>query len=137
MKNVSEPMTGFVKDVSKDKTKTIAENSIRQNIALEDLNEKVLELMHDKSMIAPYLASSLVNLLKPQNTSQFKLIKRPNSIRMTDFFINMNIPVNLYNNFSTFRDNKSFKLDEDHLKTMKKYTFNIAHSNWQDQKSNI
>ena len=29
-------------------------------------------------MIAPYLASSLVNLFKPENTIQFKLVKDQN-----------------------------------------------------------
>ena len=31
--------------------------------------------MNDDDMIAPYLASSLVNLFKPENTSLFNLIK--------------------------------------------------------------
>ena len=40
--------------------------------------------MNDKGMIAPYLAISLVNLSKPENTSQFILIKDPNSIKMNE-----------------------------------------------------
>ena len=42
--------------------------------------------MYDKGMTAPYLATSLVTLFKPENKSQFKLIKDPNSIRMNDIF---------------------------------------------------
>ena len=68
-------------------TKTITETSINNNKAISDLNEKVLELMNDKGMIAPYLPSSLVNLFKPENTSKIKLIKDPNSIRRNDFLI--------------------------------------------------
>ena len=58
--------------------------------------------MNDKGMLAPYLfSSSLVNLSKSQNSSQFKVTKDPNSIRK--------IPVALYSNILTFRDSiKSF-----------------------------
>ena len=44
-------------------------------------------------MIAPHLASTLVNLFKTENESQFRHKKDPNSIRMNDFFINGGIPV--------------------------------------------
>ena len=43
--------------------------------------------MNDKGMIAPYLASSLVNLFKPENKSQFRLRKDVNSTKMNDFLI--------------------------------------------------
>ena len=64
--------------------------------------------MNEKRMIAPYLASSLVNLFKPKNKCQFKLIKDLNSPKMNDFLINGDIPVTFYNNMLIFRDsNKS------------------------------
>ena len=70
-------------------------------------------------MIAPYLASSLINLFKPENKSQFILRKDPNSIKMNYFLMNGGIPVVLYSNMLTFRDNnKSLKLDGDLLETM-------------------
>ena len=75
MKKVFEPMTEIAKDVSKGISKTITETSIKNNKAFSDLNEKVSELMNVKGMIAPYLASSLVNLFKPENKSQLKLKK--------------------------------------------------------------
>ena len=54
---------------------------------------------------------------------------------MNGFFINTGIPVTLYTNTLTFRDtNKSFRLDEDLLKTITNYKFNVDHSNPQDQK---
>ena len=81
-----EPMTDAIKKTSQDITKTITETFIKNNKALDYINEKILELMKDKGMIAPYLASSLFNLFKPESTSQFILIKDPNSIRMNDFF---------------------------------------------------
>ena len=54
-------------------------------------------------MIAPYLASSLVSLFKPENKNLFKLTKDHNSIRMIDFLINGGIPFTLYSNMLTFR----------------------------------
>ena len=50
------------------------------------------------------------------------------------FWINTSIPVTLYSNRLTFRDsNNSFNLDADLLKTMTNYSFNVGHSNAQDQ----
>ena len=65
-------------------------------------------------MIAPYLASSLVNLFKPENKSQFRLNKEFKSTKMNDFLINEGVPVTTFSNMPTFREsNKSFKLDGD------------------------
>ena len=86
-------------------------------------------------MIAPYLASSLANLFKPQNKSQFKLTKDLSSTKMNNFLIQGNKPVTLCSNLLSFRDsNKSFKLDGDLLKTMTNYKFNAGHANLQDKK---
>ena len=85
-------------------------------------------------MIAPYLASSLVNLFKPENKCQFRLKKDLNSTKMNDFLINEGIPGTIFSNFLAFRDsNKSFKLDGDLLETIN-YDFNVSHSNPKDQK---
>ena len=46
-KKLFEPVTDAI-------TKTLTENSINTNQAMENLNEKNLELMNDKGMIAPY-----------------------------------------------------------------------------------
>ena len=60
-------------------------------------------------MIAPYLASSLVNLFKPESKSQFRLMKDANLTKMNDFSINGVILVTLYSDMLTFRDsNESF-----------------------------
>ena len=134
MKKLFEPLTNTIENTSENITKTITETSIKNNKATSDLNEKVLELMNEKGLIAPYLASSLVNLFKPENESQFRLKKDLNSTRMNDFLIN-GIPVTLYSNMITFRDsNKSFKLDGDLLEAITNYDFNIDHSNQQDRK---
>ena len=130
-----EPVSKTLEKTSQDKTKTITENSNNNNRAIENLNERILEMMNDKGVIAPYLASSLVNLFKPENKSQFRITKDLNSTKMNDFLINGGKPVTLFSNMIIFRDSKkSFELDGDFLETMTKFDFNVDHSNQQDRK---
>ena len=70
-----KPVTEAIKNTSENITKTLSENSINNNKAIENLNEKILEVMNDKGLIAPTLASSLFILFKPENKSQFRLKK--------------------------------------------------------------
>ena len=73
--------------------------------------------MNDKGLIAPYLASSLVEVFKFDNKSQFRLRKDPNSTKINDFLIHGNIPVTIFSNMIIFRDSiKTFKLEGDLLK---------------------
>ena len=135
MKEVFEPLSNTLKDTSENITKTIAEASIEDIKAISDLNEKVLELMDEKGSMAPYLASSLVNLFISENKSQFRLGKDINSTKMNDFLLHGNIPVSLHSNMITFRDsNKSFKLDGDLLKLITNYKVNADHSSPKDKK---
>ena len=135
MKKVFEPVTKSLENTSENLTKAITENSINNNKAIENLNEKILELMDDKGMITSFLASSLVNLFKPENKSQFRLKKDLNSTKMNDFLINKGIPITLVSNFLIFRDsNKSFKIEGDLLETITNYDFNVDNSNQQDRK---
>ena len=130
-----KPMTDVIKNTSENITKISTENSINNNKAIENLNEKILELMNDKGLIAPTIASSLVNLFKPKNKSQFRLKKDLNSTKMNDFMINGGITVTVVSNILIFRDsNKSFKLDGDLLESITNYGFNVDHSNQQDRK---
>ena len=132
---VFEPLTKKLKKTSEIISKTITETSINNNKAISDLNDKFLELMNDKGMIAPYLASSLVNLFKPENESQFRLRKDPNSTKMNDFLIHGNIPVTLFSNMIIFKDtNNPFTLEGDLLKLITNYKFNADHSSPQDKK---
>ena len=134
-KKLFKPMTDAIKSTSENITKTLTENSINNHKAIENLNEKILELMDEKGMIAPYLTSSLVNLFKSENKSQFRLRKDPNSTKMNDFLIHRGIPVTLFSNMITCRDsNKSFKLEGDLLKLITEYKFNADHSSPQDKK---
>ena len=134
IRKLNEPLTVTIKKTSENLTKTMTEISNKNNKALENLDDKVLEIMNDRCMIAPYLASSLINLLKPENKSQNNLIKEHSSIRMNDFLVNGVFQL-LYINMLSFRDsNKSFKIDRDLLEAMTDYDFNVSHSNPQDQK---
>ena len=54
MKKVFEPVTKSIKDVSEEVTKTMTENSIKNNQALENLNNKLQEIMNDKGILASY-----------------------------------------------------------------------------------
>ena len=124
-------MTDAIKSTSENITKTLTENSVNNNKAIENLNEKILELMDEKGMIAPYLVSSLSNIFK----SQFELRKDPISTKINDFLIHRGIPVTLFSNMIIFRDsNKSFKLGGDLLKLITNYKFNANHSSPQDKK---
>ena len=135
LSEVVEPITKSLENTSDKITKTITENSINNNKAIENLNEKVLELMNDKGMIAPYLASPLVEVFKFDNKSQFRLRKDPDSTKINDFLIHGKIPVTIFSNMITFRySNKTFKLEVDLLKVITNYKFNVDHSNQQDRK---
>ena len=101
MTKVFEPLTDTLKKTSDNITKTITENSIYNSKAIENLNGKILELMNDKGMIAPYLTTSLVEVFKKDNKSQFRLRKDPNSSKLNDFLIHGNIPVTIFSNMIT------------------------------------
>ena len=135
MTKVFAPLTDTLKKTSENITKTITENSINNTKAIENLNEKILELMNDKGLIAPYLTTSLVEVFKKDNKSQFRLRKDPNSTKMNDFLIHGTVPVTIFSNMITFRDsNKSFRLEGDLLKVITNYKFNADHSSPQDKK---
>ena len=135
MTKVFGPLTDTLKKTSENITKTITENSINNTKAIENLNEKFLELMNDKGLIAPYLTTSLVEVFKKDNKSQFRLRKDPNSTKMNDFLIHGTVPVTIFSNMITFRDsNKPFRLEGNLLKVITNYKFNADHSSPQDKK---
>ena len=135
MIKVFEPLTNTLKKTSENITKAVTETSVDNIKVIENLNEKILELMNDKGMIAPYLASSLVEVFKKDNKSQFRLRKDPNSTKMNDFLIHGTVPVTIFSNMIVFRDsNKSFRLEGDLLKVITNYKFNVDHSSPQDKR---
>ena len=52
MKKVFEPVTKSLEKTSQDITKTLTETSKENNLALENLNTKLLEIMNDRGILA-------------------------------------------------------------------------------------
>ena len=109
MKKVFEPVSKSLENTSENLTKAITESSIKNNQAKENLNNKLLEIMNDRGILATYLMSLLSKITNPENSSQFNLVKDSNSNRVNDLLIHNSKPITLYNNLLTFRDTgKSF-----------------------------
>ena len=72
MKKILEAVTKSIKDVSEEVTKTMTENYIKNNQALENLNNKLLEIIKDWGILASYLMSALSKITLLESSSQFK-----------------------------------------------------------------
>ena len=126
-----EPVTKSIKEV----TKTITETSIKSNQTIENLNNKLLEIMNDRVIISSYLLSPLAKITNPENTTQFKLVKDSSSNRVNDLLIHNTIPITLHDNLLTFRDtNKVFELKGDLLKMITNKNYNVDLASLQDKK---
>ena len=126
LKKVFEPFTKSLENTSQNITKTLTETSIKNNQAIENVNNKLLEIMNDRGILATYLMSPLSKITNPENTTQFKLVKDSSSNRVNDLKINNSIPITLHNNLLTFRDtNKQFELKGDLLKMITNKNYNV------------
>ena len=126
MKKSFEPITKSLENTSQNITKTLTETSLRNNQALENLNNKLLEILNDRCIFATYMMSSLSKITNIENSSQFNLVKDHNSNRVTDLLIKNTIPITLYNNLLTFRDTgKEFELKGDLLKMITTITIKL------------
>ena len=135
MKKVFEPVTKSLANASENITKTLAENSINNNKAIENINNNLLEIMNDRGILATYLMSPLSKITNPENTSQFKLVKDSSSNRVNDLKINKTIPITLYGNMLTFRDtNRQFELTGDLLEMITNSKFNVDLASLADKK---
>ena len=85
---VCEPVTNTIKNTSEDLRKTTMLTSKEYNKALENLNNKFLEIMSDGGILASYLMSPLSKITNPENTIQFKLVKVSSLNRVNDLLIN-------------------------------------------------
>ena len=125
-KKVLEPVTKSLENTSESLTKAITESSKENNLALENLNNKLLEIMNDRGILASYLMSPLSKITNPDNSTQFKLVKDSGSNRVNDFLIHNTIPITLYNNLLTFRDTgKEFDLKGDLLEMITNKNYNV------------
>ena len=135
MKKVFEPVTKSLEKISQDITKTITESSKENNLALENLNNKLLEIMNDRGIIASYLISLLSKITNPDDTSQFKLVKDSSSNRVNDLKIHNSIPITLHDNFLTFRDSgRIIELEGDLLEMITNSKYNVDLASLADKK---
>ena len=135
MKKVFEPVTKSLENTCENLTKAITESSKENNLALENLNDKLLEIMNDRGILASYLMSPLSKITNPENTTQFKLVKDHNSNRVNDLKINKTVPITLYGNMLTFRDtNKQFELKGDLLELITNSKYNVDLASLADKK---
>ena len=96
MKKLFEPITKSLEITSQDITKTITEPSMKNNQAIENLNNKLLEIMNDRGIITSYLLSPLSKIFNLESTTQFKLINDSTSDRVNDLKINNSLPINYF-----------------------------------------
>ena len=136
MKKVFEPVTKSLENSSQDTTKTIKEtNSVKNNQANENLNNKLLEILNDRSILASYLMSPLSKTTNPESFSQFKLVRDPSSNRVNDLLIENTIPITLHDNLLTFREtDKLFELKGNLLKMITNNNYNVELASLSDEK---
>ena len=138
MKKVFEPVTKTFKDVSEDVTKPMMITSKENNLAIGNLNNKLLDIMNDRGILASYLMSPLSKITTPEKTSQFKLVEDSNSNRVNDLLIHNTIAITLYNNLLTFRDTgKEFEIKGDLLKMITNKNYNVDLASLSDKKINV
>ena len=135
MKKVFEPVTKSLENTSENLTKAITETSIKSNLAIENINNNLLEIMNDRGILATCLMSPLSRITNPENSSQFQLVKDSSSNRVNDLKINKTIPITLYGNMLIFRDtNKQFELKGDLLEMITDSKFIVDLASLQDKK---
>ena len=102
---------------------------------MENLNNKLVEIMNDRGILAPYLLSPLSKTTNPENSTQFKLIKESSSNRVNDLKKNKTIPITLYNNMLTFRDTgREFESKGELLEMIINKNYNVDLANLSDKK---
>ena len=119
-------MTKPVEDVSQEVTRTISETSIENNNALLNLNDKPLETLSDRGILASCLMSPLSKITNPEHTIQFKLVRDPDSNRVKDLLLNKTKPVTHHDSLLKFRDReRKFNLEGDPLKMITNKNYNV------------
>ena len=69
MRKVFEPVTKSIENTSENLTKAKTDSSIKNNRAIENVNNKLLEIRDDRGTLASYLMSSLSKVTNPEITS--------------------------------------------------------------------
>ena len=86
-KQIYEPLTDMIEDISQDITKTMTETSIYNNKTLDILKDKLLEILNDGGVLASFLLSPLSKITNPEHTRQIKIETYPSSNRVNDLLI--------------------------------------------------
>ena len=135
MKKVFGPVTNSSKDVSEYVTRTMTEISKENNKALENLNNKLLEIMNDRGLLASYLLFPSSKVTNPEHNSLFTLVEDPSANGVNDLLINKTKSVTLNDNLLTFRDtDKKFDLQGDLLKLITNKNHNVDLATLRDKK---
>ena len=135
MKKFFEPVTKSLEKTSQDITKTIKETSTKNNQAIDNLNDKLLEILNDRGIRASYLLSPLSIVTNTEKKSQFNLLKDSNLNKVNDLLTHYTKTVISYNTLLTFRDtDKKFVLRGDLLKMITNRNYNVDHVNLSDKK---
>ena len=122
------------KKVSEEVTKVRTETSKKNNKALENLNNRLLEIMNGRGFLASYLMSPISKITDPENSTQFELLKDHNSNRVNDMLLKNTIAITLHGNMLTFRDTgKEFELKRDFLKMITNKNYNVDLANLSDK----
>ena len=101
-------------------------SSKENNKALENLKDKLPEILNDRSILASYLQSPLSKIRNLEHSSEFNLVKDPQSNKVKDLLMKKTIPVTLLNNSLVFRDtNKKFEQEGDLLRMMTNKNYNV------------
>ena len=131
-----EPHTDTIKNTSEKPTKILSESSNKNNQTIGNLNNKLLEIMNDRGNLAFYFMSPVSKIINLEITSQFKLVKYPNSNRVNDLLIHNTIPVTLYINLLRFRNaGKKLELKRELLNTIFNKDFNIHLASLSDKET--
>ena len=72
---VFEAVTKSLENTSENLTKAITESSNKNSQEIKNLNNKLLEIMNNRGILASYLMSPLSKITNPENSGQFKLVK--------------------------------------------------------------
>ena len=82
--------------------------------------------MNDRDILAIVLMSPLSKISNLENTTQFRIVKDPNSNKVNELLIKKTIPITLHDNLLTFRDTgKVFELKGDLLKMITSENCNV------------
>ena len=73
----------------------MTETSVMNNKAVQNINNKLSEIMNDRVIVATCLVNPLFKITKLELTGQFELVKDPSSNRVIDLLRNKTIPISL------------------------------------------